>query len=230
MKISGVDKAVVLLKPKRDIYTPKGRIIYLRNDEIITGNEEVIEASKITNAYIPFAWLSHKIPDASEKLEDYVRRGFKGLKLHPVLGHHSLLDSRLEPLLDKAAHLKIPIMIHTGWRPKGSVKDVGKLAEIYPDAKFINAHMKEDWGVNPRKSHIKVALEHDNIWLETSYSEHRRRIAEAVDVLGSDRIVFGSDHPYGNISEEMNKIRFAPISERDKVKILGENALELLNL
>ena len=43
MEQSGVDKAVILLKPKRSIYTPKGRIIYLRNDEILTGNEEVIE-------------------------------------------------------------------------------------------------------------------------------------------------------------------------------------------
>jgi len=231
MKKSKVDRAILLMPMTRDIYTPNERVIYLTREEVLSGNESVITASNNSNKYIPFAWLNHKIPNVVEKLEDYVQRGFKGLKLHPILDHYNLLNPKIEPIIDTATHLRIPIMIHTGWGPNGSVKDVGELAEEYTDAKFIIAHMKEEWGVNRRLSHIKIASKHDNVWLECSYAEHPRRIAQAVEQLGSDRILFGSDFPFdGGIDWAMTKVTFAPITEEDKRKILGENALQLLNL
>jgi predicted TIM-barrel fold metal-dependent hydrolase len=229
MRQNGIEKAVLLLYPKRAIYTPKGRLRHLKNEEIFVGNEEVIKAANLNNAYVPTVWMSPKIPYAAKELKDYVERGCKILKLHPVLDNYSLINSRVTELLDTAAHLKIPVMIHTGWRPKGNVNHIGILADSYNDVRFIVAHMKEEFGVNRRLSHIKVASKHDNMWLETSYAEHPRRIAEAVKQLGSDRLYFGSDTPYGDIGFEMSKITMAPITDNDKRKILRENALQLLN-
>ena len=229
MKRAKVDKAVVLMPFKRSLYTPKGRISYATKEEILDGNETVISAS--SDKLIPFAWLNYKIPESDKKLHDYVQRGCKGLKLHPVVDNYSLQSPMLEPLIETAADLGIPIMIHTGWRPKGSVEDVGRLAKKYPDAKFVAAHMKEEYGVNKRLSHIRVASQNDNVWLETSYAEHPRRIAEAVKQIGSERLLFGSDYPFGStdISWDMTKITCANISDKDKRKILQENALDLLN-
>ena len=230
MKKSKVDRAVILMPLRRGLYTAKGRIIHNTNAEILSGNEEVIEASEISDAFIPFTWLNHRIKDAAKRLRDYVQRGCKGLKLHPVIDHYSLLDRELDPIIDTAANIGIPIMIHTGWGPNGSVEDVGKLAERYPDARFVIAHMKEERGVNRRLSHIEIASRYENVWLECSYVEHPRRITQAVEKLGSDRILFGSDCPFGSgdIGWDMTKVTSASITEEDKIKILGENALQLL--
>jgi predicted TIM-barrel fold metal-dependent hydrolase len=154
------------------------------------------------------------------------------VKLHPVVGHFSLLDRRLDPILKAAGDAQVPVMVHTGWRPTGSVLNVGRLAERYPAIRFVVAHMKEEWGVNRRLSHIAVAEAHPNIWLECSYAEHPRRVAEAVARLGAGRILFGSDWPLGGgrINWDMTKVTFAAITEEEKVQILGENARRLLGL
>ena len=124
-------------------------------------------------------------------------------------------------------------MIHTGWHPEGSVADVGVLAKRNADVNFVIAHMKEEWGVNVRKSHIEVASKLDNVWLECSYAEHPRRVAEAVSAIGADRILFGSDCPFGNgdMAWDMTKVTAVPKvsnrQEKDTRRERGQAAAHL---
>jgi predicted TIM-barrel fold metal-dependent hydrolase len=55
-------------------------------------------------------------------------------------------------------------------------------------------------------------------------------IEYACRVVGPDRIVFGSDNPFFDPAEEINKIRMANIPEKSKEKILGKNMEEILGL
>jgi uncharacterized protein len=229
MNEAKVDSAVIMM-PLRNLYTPKERIKYLKPEEILSGNEKVIWAKN--ERYIPFAWLNHNIPEATDKLRDYVQRGCRGLKLHPVLDNYRLDNPALEPLIETASGLDIPIMVHTGMRPKGSVESVSRLACEYKDAKFVIAHMKEEYGVNKRLSHMKAACKNDNIWLECSYAEHPRRVAETAREIGAERMLFGSDYPFGSkrILWDMTKVTWAPLSDKEKEMILGGNAVKLLKL
>ncbi|MFX1422762.1 MAG: amidohydrolase family protein, partial [Promethearchaeota archaeon] len=69
-------------------------------------------------------------------------------------------------------------------------------------------------------------------YLECSYIPHPRRLADAVEMLGPERILFGSDYPWGaqNIAWEKTKVTSAPISLSEKKQILSENARKLLDL
>ncbi|UCG04103.1 MAG: amidohydrolase family protein [Candidatus Heimdallarchaeota archaeon] len=178
------------------------------------------------------AWLNPKYDSAAD-LQDLVKENdFHGLKLHPVFDKYKLSDPIVKPLIEKAIKLEVPIMIHSGWGPEGSVQDIGKLAEEYPDGTFVCCHMKEEYGLNERFSHIEMAAHNTNVYLESSYIPHPRRLAEAVEILGAERILFGSDYPWGaqNIAWEKTKVTAAQISYDDKKKILAENAKELLKL
>jgi predicted TIM-barrel fold metal-dependent hydrolase len=196
-------------------------------------NETLVERfHALQHRFIFIAWLNPKY-DSAEDLQDLIEnRNFRGLKLHPVLNQYSLIDPVVKPLIEKAVQLKIPIMIHSGWGPEGKVQDIGKLAEDYSDGIFVCYHMKEEYALNERFSHVELAVYHPNVLLECSYIPHPRRLAEAVDIVGVEKILFGSDYPWGarNISWDKTKVTQAPISLDDKKKILAENARALFNL
>ena len=71
-------------------------------------------------------------------------------------------------------------------------------------------------------------------WL--SGAEHRWKLAseemflKLIRAHGADRIVFGTDSPWTDQKRAIKDIQALPLSDEDKKKILGENALQLLGL
>jgi predicted TIM-barrel fold metal-dependent hydrolase len=177
----------------------------------------------ISNRLIGFAWLDPRIENCCDQLDSLVKEfGFRGLKLHPVLGGYYLTNKTVLRLIEKAISLKIPVMVHTGWGLLGSATYVGQLAEKFPEGQFIVAHM-----IDPEC--INVTKRNNNIFLETSYAQHPRRITQAVNTIGSDRLLYGSDYPLGGgIEFEISKIKLAKITNEDKRKILSDNISRLM--
>ena len=176
-----------------------------------------------TNRLFGFAWLDPRIENCCDQLDSLVKKfGFRGLKLHPVLGGYYLTNKTVLRLIEKAISLKIPIMVHTGWGLLGSATYVGNLAENFPEGQFIIAHMIDPECMN-------VTKRNENIFLETSYAQHPRRITQAVNTIGSDRLLYGSDYPLGGgIEFEISKINLARITDEDKRMILSGNISQLL--
>ncbi|WP_455279120.1 amidohydrolase family protein [[Eubacterium] cellulosolvens] len=176
-----------------------------------------------SNRFFGFAWLDPRIEDCCNQLDTLVKEfGFRGLKLHPVLGGYYLTNKTVLRLIEKAISLKIPIMVHTGWGLLGSAAYVGKLAEIFPRGQFIIAHM-----IDPEC--INVTKRYENVFLETSYAQHPRRITQAVNTIGSNRLLYGSDYPLGGgIEFEISKINLAKITDEDKRMILYDNISRLI--
>ena len=83
------------------------------------------------------------------------------------------------------------------------------------------AHMVEPESVD-------VTKRNENIFLETSYAQHPRRITQAAKTLGADRLLYGSDYPLGGGMEfELSKIMLAELTDQEKIMILGENMRRL---
>ena len=66
--------------------------------------------------------------------------------------------------------------------------------------------------------------------LETAGVVYDFPITNAVNAIGGDRVIFGSDAPINNPTHEIKKIQVAKISDEDKRKILGENIARILGL
>lgn len=178
------------------------------------------------------AWLNPKHDTPNDLQELVENNNFCGLKLHPVFDQYQLTDPAVKPFIEKAIKLDVPILIHTGWGSEGRVEDIGILAEEFSDGTFICLHMKEEFGLNERYSHLELAAHNQNVFLECSYIPHPRRLAETVDIIGPERILFGSDYPWGarDISWEKTKVTNADISVEAMKQILSVNARELLKL
>jgi predicted TIM-barrel fold metal-dependent hydrolase len=106
----------------------------------------------------------------------------------------------------------------------------------FPKLKIVIAHM--GW---PFYDHALYMLwTYENVYLDTSAVNwivgkelFNRMLHEAVDTVGSDRILFGSDQMVWPqmITPAVESIRGAPfLSDQDKKNILGENARRLLKI
>ncbi len=153
-------------------------------------------------------------------------QGFKGLKIHhcwfPIL-----IDSdSFAKIADWAIENEMPIFIHLL-----SDTEVYKLIEYkktHPKLKLIVAHL---FGL---EIFIKLDFKDENLYFDISTFQvtSDKRVLKAIDFVGADKIIMGSDTPYGksNLQKNIERIRNLDISVNEKGLILGENMRRLLNI
>jgi predicted TIM-barrel fold metal-dependent hydrolase len=208
------------------------------------GNERVRElVDRYPDQIIGFARGIRADPESPATIEKYViEHGFKGVKLHnePGLPLKGLLASH--PIFIRAAALGVPVLIHGFHEEEGLSADLhdelgggaahfpvrlmGELGRRYPDTTFIFAHAGMMWD-----KAIQAIKPYPNLYLDMSGFDPERGIVEkAVEVLGAERVLFGSDAPGRTYAAQLAKVLHADISEGDKELILSGNAARLLNL
>jgi hypothetical protein len=169
--------------------------------------------------------LAHIDPSAGEsalaEVERCLRLGFRGLKLHPHYDAYMVFDSKLVfPVLEKAAHHRLPILVHTGTPPMTTPIHVGYLAQHFPEIKFICGHM----GFGDSSYEAPEAGEMaENVYMDLTAASVHSMIERAIKRLGAERFVWGTDQPYLTFIGEFFKLLSLRIPDEDKRKILWEN-------
>ena len=151
--------------------------------------------------------------------------GFKGLKLHPESITALPYSPAVLGLIRLAAEHRAPVLFHTGDEPMSLPLQVAKAAELVPEAAIIMAHCG---GYYHAEQAIAVAERHRNLLVDTSAIPYPDIVREAVQRLGPERVLFGSDGPGCNPALELKKVEMAGLSDRERRLVLGENALALL--
>ncbi len=160
---------------------------------------------------------------------------FRMVKLHPTAhGYWPKMRDFTDPILDAAAELRIPVLIHTGDPPFAVPALMEPLATDHPDTVVILAHLGTQ-KISYADDAINVARHCDNVLLETGWG-HQPRVAEAVQAIGAARMVFGSDcpvqDPYSQLRVIETLTRPGPLgvdlSNGDMELILGGNMARLL--
>jgi predicted TIM-barrel fold metal-dependent hydrolase len=208
----------------------------------VATNECLSKAVRKHNGRIVgFAWIDNPLDEKQsvEALERAVDElGLRGLKLHPGIQNFSPGDSRVYPLVRKAAELQIPVFIHmTPW-PLGTFANhkpehIDTLKRNVPDATVIVGHMA--W---QRFIDLLALVRTPGIYFETSNGLNMIAGLYGVDFaerlirrLGVDKVVFGSDW-MGSSSrmtkENMDLINKMNLTREEKQKILGENIRKVL--
>lgn len=109
-------------------------------------NEYVAEAqASYPNRIIGFVGVDPLRKDAVQVLDKGVKEwGLKGLKLYTY--NHRVTDLAVQPLLQKANELELPVLVHQGSDPLPFVIEYGNPADLdtltlrYPKMKIVAAH------------------------------------------------------------------------------------------
>ena len=103
------------------------------------------------------------------------------------------------------------------------------MAERFPNINWVLAHSGN--ARTGQAQAVEAARACPNIYLETctSFGDHTT-ITDLVNGAGEDRVLFGSDMPLMDARNQVGRIVNADISTEAKRKVLGLNAIKLLDL
>ncbi|MCX8165933.1 MAG: amidohydrolase family protein [Acidilobaceae archaeon] len=164
-----------------------------------------------------------------------------GMKVFPTL--HFLDPDRpsLQPLYAEIGSMGGIVIVHTGCDPgiwelpafcTARPSSVARAARKNRGVKFVVAHLGAYSALNPG-IYFKEALEalaEENVYADTSAAEPEF-VERAVDEVGYDKILYGSDYPaVAGLSMEraVREVLGLNIEERAKRAITRENALKVL--
>ncbi len=223
MEQAAVDRCVIF--PFNEI--KPGKAFSMANDYIA----RVVAAHP--RHFIGFARTDPNDPTASEEIRRAVKTlGLKGLKLHPRSQLFDASDTHVAPVLEECAKLKIPVLFHSGYAYSPIPPTIAQVADIFPELIILMGHMGCSEVCTPTgvAEAIHVARSNDNVYLETSRVMLTSCINRAVRAIGEDRVIFGSDTPYGSQRDEIATILSSGLRDSSLRRIFYKNLAQLLHI
>ncbi len=139
-------------------------------------------------------------------------------------------DSRLDPVMHRAAELRMPVLHHAWYKMteyafnESTPAEIARLARCHPETTIVMAHLA---GGGWRG--VRDVKDCPNVIVDTSGAQSISGLVEfAVSELGADRVIYGSDWPIRDYATQTARVQGAHISDRDKARILSGNAARLL--
>jgi len=226
-----VDMSVVFGFPWNNI-----SILKEQNDYIIKS------VAKYPDRLIGFCCLDPFITDAVKEVERCLDAGLKGVGelFFPNKGINKACLKSLAPIMEITLDKDLPVLIHTN-EPVGHIypgKTPLTLNQIYtmikwfPENKIILAHM--GGGIlffNLLKKEVKESFK--NVYFDTAVSTllyDKKVIPMAIDIVGADKIVFGSDFPIEAPANYFEAFEQTGMSDEIMKKICGINVQRILKI
>lgn len=216
MDANDVDMAVILPIPHKDFNTEKT-------------NSYVFEAyQKYPDRLIPFCRID-------EHLEENIRKGFRGVKLHLLYEEVDIKNIKKE--LQQIEDANIPIIIHAKFANK--VKQIEQILKYAPNLNIILAHMGRGHLYTGEQT-IDNALalkKYPNVYMDLSTVGDLQSIINVCEILGYDRVIYASDYPFGKTflgeryryGDELNALK-QNFNHEQSMLIFHENIERLLEL
>ena len=201
--------------------------------------EDVLKASQVDSRIIPFTAIDYRLgKDAGKKLLEDVKQGAQGLKIHSIIQSKSLLDEDTIEALRYWQETDKPVQPHLGvyyyyppedrnrYRPEfGKYEDFRQLYQMFPDIKFIAAHSAGfEW-----HRLIEDGKNLDNLYIDLSFVS-RVQLRTYLKKWPAERLLFGSDWPWGNPEITLKVIDLTVKSHNVKEMLLYKNAKRLLGI
>lgn len=199
-------------------------------EQIREQNDAVLEALKLApDRFFGFVYLTPKQVEASlEELERCVVQGpMVGIKLWVAM---RCRQAELDPLMRRAAELRLPVLQHTFFRLGGNLpgesspEDLVELARRHPNVQFICAHTGADW-----ERGIRTVRDRPNISVDVCGFDPTAGFVEmAVRELGPNRVIFGSDAPGRSFASQLAKVISAGLPPETQKAVFQENIARLI--
>ena len=152
---------------------------------------------------------------------------------------HSALD-RLQPVMEICRDLDLPVLIHTNepighsypGKTPNTLAQIYQLIDTFAQNKIVLAH----WGgglffYSLLRKEVKQRLK--QVYFDTAASPYLYDLKIyrlAIELIGVEKILFGSDYPLLPPARYIDEMKAAGLSEAEMEHICGLNAAKLFNL
>jgi len=231
MDEAGIDLSVVL------------NIGWVGHELCVKTNDYILDSvSRYPTRLIGFCAIQPGAGDAAiAELERCAKAGAKGIgELRSDMQGFDLADKKtMKPLVDAALKHDLIFLTHSSepvgheYSGKGSINPdiLYSFITTFPNLKIVCAH----WGGGlPFYALMpEVAKVLANVSFDTAATVflYKPEIFEQMShIIGSDKILFGTDYPLMHQNRVLAQIQSSQLPEQDKARILGANAQKLLHL
>ncbi len=187
---------------------------------------------------ISFGGIHPKDTEYKEHLREIKERGLPGVKLHP--DYQGVFFDELEYLhiIDQALELGLVISVHAGMdiglptpihcTPKRVLNVYRELKlEDNVDNKLILAHT----GGYDCWEQVLELLAGKKLYFDISFTLPYIReelLLRIIKAHGSDRMMFGTDSPWGDQTDTIARVQALPLTDEDKANLFSETARRIL--
>lgn len=143
-------------------------------------------------------WVKPRLEQPSAELEYLLKihpQFVKAIKIHPFYSALSFDSPQIEPYIELAELLELPVIVHTANDGFSECKKVYNMAKKYPYTKFVMAHL--ELGTNNDEA-IDLCTKLPNLFGDTAWVPFEKAI-KFVKTAGSEKLMFGSDMPIDGV-------------------------------
>ncbi len=125
-------------------------------------------------------------------------------------------------IVEAAEELNYIVSVHA------SIEQMTPLLESFPEVTWNLCHFHSSH--DKMQDRFELGKKYPNMLLDSSGSEIERMgmLELAVEKMGADRIIYGSDFPINDPGQALTRINHAFLSDKDKEKILRDNLMNIL--
>lgn len=146
-----------------------------------------------------------------------------GVKINGSSEKHRPTDVHYKQVMHMLNDNNALLVLHCGrWVQMSGWQYAVQIAKKYSHIKVVFAHMG---GTHPDLAYpaIEAAKHLQNVYMNTAQNRQVQVLEKGVEALGSDRILFGSDMPWGDYAQNLVGITQGNLTETQMNKILREN-------
>ena len=208
--------------------------VVLAIDEFGSKNSDVVltVAHEKPKNFVPYVSLPPRSLKKWDLLSGYVKQGARGIKIHPPMQLVRPNSRFVREIAELAEHFSLPILFHCGhtplsprWQQKYTqMEDYEKIVALFPKVTFILGHS----GVDRFEEAARIGKKYENVYLELS-GQPPQAIKKIISIMGSDKLLFGSDWPYYPVALPLAKVLLATEgNDTLREKLLYTNSKHLL--
>ena len=183
-------------------------------------NDQVLELGKKDERFIPYYYIPEDLRPIPEK------KSFYGGKWHWMRGvqdcssnYQVLDDPELVNFIEASEAIDLPIVFEEEFAfTEAFVRKTKNLKIIIPHLGML--------GGNPL-DFLKTFESRENVFFDTALASPETTM-QFVKKIGKERILFGSDIPFGEMKRELEKILSLPLGDDEKEWILSKNLKRLI--
>jgi len=183
-----------------------------------TINVQLLEETNQVKQFIPYFYIREDFPSIPPEYYGGKWHWMRGVQ--DVASNYDLLDDPdLPDLVERLRSTGKPIIFEE------ELDFTERFVERFPGLKLIIPHLGLMGGNS--LSFLQSFKNNENIYFDTALGQ-QSHLRDFVKTIGPERVIFGSDIPFGTMERELAKVLGLSLSYADKKRILADNIQELI--